>query len=179
MSYAEEFNKKMQEMKSEFENIDFNKEDKEMETVDFEEPVEVERKGGIKGFIKENPEVAVIGTAIITAAVCSAIGKKLGYKKGHKVGFAAGVEACKFVGKLDVQCICPEKDVVKMFIKGMSGVGEKTLELSSNAEQATSLLKDLQACVAAAKTGADPDAIYDILNMSPETLAAIKSIGEI
>ena len=178
MSYAEEFNKKMQEMKSEFENINF-KEDEEMETMDFEEPVEVERKGGIKGFIKENPEVAVIGTAIITAAVCSAIGKKIGYKKGHKVGFAAGIEASKFVGNLDIQCICPEKDVVKMFIKGMCGVGNRTLELSSNAEQATCLLKDLQACVAAAKTGADPDAIYDILNMSPETLAAIKSIGEI
>lgn len=179
MSYAEEFGKKMQEMKSKFENIEINKEDEEMETVDFEEPVEVARKGGIKGFIKENPEVAVIGTAIVAAALGSAIGKKIGYKKGHKIGFLAGIEASKFVGNIDIQCICPDKDVVKMIIKGMCGVGERSLELTSNADQATSLLKDLQACVAAAKTGADPDAIYDILNMSPETLAAIKSINEL
>ena len=178
MSYAEEFGKKMQEMKSKFENIEFNKEDKKMETVDFEEPV-VTRKGGIKGFIKENPEVAVIGTAVVAAALGSAIGKKLGYKKGHKIGFLAGIEASKFVGDIDIQCLCPDKDVVKMIIKGTCGIGERTLELSSNADQATNFLKDLQACVAAARTGADPDAIYDILNMAPETLAAIKSINEI
>lgn len=155
MSYSEEFRKEI------------------------EEEMKVVKKGKIKEFIKENPEVVVIGTAIVAAALGSAIGEKIGYKKGHKIGFAAGVEAAKFVGNLDIQCICPEKDVVKMIIKGMCAIGEKKLELTSNAEQATSLLKDMQACVAAAKTGADPDAIYDILNMSPETMAAIKSLNEL
>ena len=126
-------------------------------------------------WIGEHPGVAIGASVAIGTLVAIKLGKHIGYKKG----FDAGVEASKFCGTTAIQCICQEKDLVKMIIKGTCGIGEKEITLSANAVKAEAVLNDLKACVMAAKTGADPNLIGDLMSLPPEVLKALAGAGEV
>lgn len=161
-----------QEMKGKkFEKVDdfLKKEEDKMKKV-------VDYKNKVVNWIEDHPEVTICVAAGIGIGIAGKLGKYIGYKKG----FEAGIEAGKFIGETDLQWICPGKDVVKCILKGMSGVGERTLTMTTNAAHAEETLKDLQACVTAAKTGADPDMVYDLMNLintlPTETVAKLAGI---
>lgn len=134
-------------------------------------------------FIKDRPEVAVFAACTTTAIIGSIIGEKIGVKKGYKLGFKAGLEASKFIGDVDMNWYCPGKDVVKLIIKGMCEAGERTIELTTDAANAETKLKDFQACVTAAKTGADPDMVWDLMNLidtlPAETVAKLAGVKDV
>lgn len=115
----------------------------------------VDYKNKVVNWIEDHPEVTICVAAGIGIGIAAKLGKYIGYKKG----FEACIEAGKFIGETDMQWICPEKDVVKCIIKGMSGIGERAITMTTDAAHAEGTLKDLQACITAAKTGANPDMI--------------------
>ena len=133
----------------------------------------VDCKNKVVGWIEDHPEVTICVAAGIGIGLAAKFGKFVGYKKG----FEAGIEAGKFLGEADMQWICPEKDVVKCIVKGMTGIGERTITMTTGAAHAEETLKDLQACVTAAKTGANPDMVYDLINLSPEVLNALSKMN--
>jgi hypothetical protein len=135
-------------------------------------------KNKVVNWIEDHPEVTICVAAGIGIGIAAKLGKYIGYKKG----FEAGIEAGKFFGETDMQWICPEKNVVKCIVKGMSGIGERAITMTTDAAHAEETLKDLQACVTAAKTGADPDMVYDLMNLintlPTETVAKLAGIKE-
>lgn len=158
-----------EEMKGKkFEKVDdfLKKEENKMKQV-------VDYKNKVINWIEDHPEVTISVAAGIGIGIAVKLGKYVGYKKG----FEAGIEAGKFFGETDMQWICPEKNVVKCIVKGMSGIGERAITMTTDAAHAEETLKDLQACVTAAKTGANPDMIYDLMNLSPEVLNAISKMA--